>query len=206
MANTNKFCGLRPIYPYIRAQVYKHVTGVPVFMYQPATLNNGGYAELAVMDGTTAGEALLGSVVGILGGDWSPLSVSESGYAPANPAAASVDANGYMNVLIADSPEQLFLIQETTDGTALTQAAVGLGTVPFCVTAASGSTISGISTVHIGSATTVMAAPLSNLNLQLVKLWDKPDNAFGAYAKWIVRINDHQFSRAGAYLELGELL
>ena len=200
MANTSKPQGLRPINPYIRATVYKHVTGVPIYMYQPATLNGSGYAELAVTDGTTAGEALLGSVVGILGGDWAPLSVAESGYCPANPPASSVDANGFVNVLIADSPQQLFLIQESTArATALTQAAVGLGTTPFCVSTVSGSAISGVSTVSMCSGNSY-TAPASNLNIQLIKLWDKPDNAYGDYAKWIVRINDHQYQRSGAFL------
>ena len=192
MANTSKVTGLRPVYPVIRANVYKHVTGEPIYMYQPATLNGGGYAEIAVTDGTTAGEQLLGSVCGLLLGDWSPETSAYSGYLPANPT--DVDSNGYVNVLIADSPEQLFVIEEGTNSTALTQAAVGLGTVITMKTAASGSTISGISQAILDERANT--APSSNLNIQLIKLWDKPDNAFGDYAKWVVRINDHQYNPA----------
>ena len=193
MANTTRVCGLRPLNPVIRANVYKHVTGVPVYMYSPATLNAGGYAEIAVTDGTTAGEALLGSVVGFLLGDWSPETSTYSGYLPANPS--STDSSGYVNVLVADSPDQLFLIEETTDGTALTQAAVGLGATMMHYTATSGNAMSGVSTVCIAQKS-ANTAPSSNLNIQLVKLWDKPDNAYGNYAKWVVRILDHQYQRS----------
>jgi len=191
MANTSKICGLRPIGPVIRANVYKHVTGTAIYMNQLATLNGGGYVEGAVYTGT-AGEAILGSVVGFLGGDWAPESSSYSGYLPTNPT--SVDSNGYVNVLIADSPEQLFLIEEDTGGSALTQAAVGLGAVATLI-GTTGSTISGVSHAVIDRSNTG-TAPSTNLNLQLIKLWDKADNAYGDFAKWVVRINDHQFNRA----------
>lgn len=201
MANASVKLGFRPLGTVRRANVYKHITGVPIYMYQPATLNADGYAEIAITDGTTsATEAILGTVIGFLGGDWSPEASAYSGYLPANPT--STDASGFVNVLIADHPEQLFLLEETTDGTALTQAAVGLGATFKCVTATSGSPQSGVSTVCLAEKS-CNTAPRSALNLQLIKLWDKPDNAYGSYAKWVVKIYDHQYKRPGDPLHAG---
>lgn len=198
MANTSKICGLRPINPVIRANVYKHVTGLEVYMNQPAKLNGSGYAEQALFNGTSAGgQALVGSVVGFLGGDWAPESSSYSGYLPVNPTSA--DSNGYVNVLIADSPDQLFVIEEDTGGTALTQAACFLGSVMDCI-GTTGSTISGVASAVLDRSKT-LTAPMSNLTLQLIKKWDKPDNAYGDYCKWIVRINDHQYQRASGVID-----
>ena len=199
MANTSRQTGLRPINPVIRANTYKHATGSAIYMYQPAALLNTGLAGQALVDSTSAGgQALLGSVIGFLGGDWSPASNAYSGYLPANPAASQVDVNGNVNVLIADSPEQLFVIEEDTGGSALTLAAVGAGGVMGVQgsATASGSTISGVSFAVLDRSLVVGGACGSNQTLQLIKLWDKPDNAYGDYAKWIVRINDHQYNRA----------
>jgi len=190
MANTSKIMGCRPLGPVIRANVYKHVTGVAIYRYQLSTLHGSGYADTATYTGS-AGQALLGSVIGFQEGDWSPANSTYSGYLPANPA--SVDANGYVNVLIADSPEQLFLMEEDTGGTALTQSAVGLGCVPTLI-GTTGSTISGVSHAVLDRSLSG-TAPCTNLNLQLIKLWDKPDNAYGNFAKWVVRIADHQYNR-----------
>jgi len=211
MANSSRQTGLRPINPVIRANIYKYATGNAIFMYQPVTLLNTGLAGQALVDGTSAGgQALLGSVIGFLAGDWSPVDNDQSGYIPANPDANQLDSNGNVNVLVADSPDQLFVIEEDTGGSALTLASVGAGgvmtTQGIGAAATSGNTISGVSNAVLDRSL-VGAGAGSNLTLQLIKLWDKPDNAYGDYAKWIVRINDHQYQRASdATSNQGEII
>lgn len=90
-----------------------------------------------------------------------------------------------LNVLV--DPDALFEIQEVSGGTALTTAAIGLN-ANFVV--GSGSTVSGLSGVELNNAT---EATTATLDLQIVGLVNRPDNEVGEHAKWLVRINRHQF-------------
>ena len=191
MANISKICGLRPIVPVVRANVYKCETSKAHYMYEPVKLNAGGFVETIQHNTASGATPILGSIIGIMTGDYGPISNSYSGYVPANPAADQVDSSGYINVLVADSPGQLFVIEEDTGGTALTAVAKGLGG-GITLIATTGSTISGISHAVLDRSHTG-TAPTSDLALQLIGLWDKTDNAYGDYAKWVVKIYGHQY-------------
>ena len=193
MANTSKQCGLRPLYPVIRANVYKCETSLAHYMYDPVTLNAGGFVQGCQHNTASGATPILGSIIGFLTGNFGPISYAYSGYVPANPAADQVDSNGYTRALVADSPDQLFVIEEDTGGTALTQAAVGLGGAFTIQGATTGNTISGVGNTVLDRSLTG-TAPTSDLALQLIKLWDKPDNDYGNYAKWVVRIYGHQYA------------
>jgi len=188
MANTSKPCGLRPVsqpYGSIRCNWYKMVTGCAIYMYHPMALNASGYAETATVG---SDNALVGSAIGFADNDWAPISDSYSGYCPANPS--SVDSSGYVNVLIADDPEQLFIIEEDSAGTALTVAANFAG-IDLCYLAASGSTVSGISYCCADAST---VGTNTGQQLQLIKKLDRSDNAYGDYCKWIARIHYHKYN------------
>lgn len=195
MANTRKTCGLQPInITSDKVHFYKAVTGAAYYRGTPVSLNASGYVEWAGMSVGTGGVTIVGSIVGFLDGKWAPGSEAQSGYISANPDG--VDANGYINVAVADDPSQLFLIEEDTGGSALTVASNFLGGV-MTVLATSGNTVSGVANVVLDRSNCA-TAPSSNMTLQLIKKWDKEDNDYGNYCKWIVRINDHSYNRAQA--------
>lgn len=79
----------------------------------------------------------------------------------------------------------LFEIQEDGDTTPLTLDAVG-ETVDIVV--GSGNTTTGLSTMEINSDDVG-----TGLNLLILGLVDREDNEVGAYAKWLVRINETPF-------------
>lgn len=97
-------------------------------------------------------------------------------------------ANTSRIALVADDPELLFEIQEVSGGTALTKDAVGLNAN---VVVGSGSTTTGLSGMELDNST---EASDSALNLIIVGLAKRPDNAIGEHAKWLVKINDHQYN------------
>ena len=89
--------------------------------------------------------------------------------------------------MVVDDPNVVFEIQEESNGTALAATEVGLNTVPLL--AAAGTYQSGW---LLRSTTGATAATTATLQLRLLGLSRKPDNAFGAYAKWLVKINVHE--------------
>jgi hypothetical protein len=91
-------------------------------------------------------------------------------------------------VLVADDPNIVFEIQEIGTGTALAAAAVGLNA--NFVAASPSAYVSGFTLGNDAEAAT------ATLDLKLLGLVQRPGNEFGAYAKWKVQINNHQF-RAG---------
>lgn len=90
-------------------------------------------------------------------------------------------------VNVVDDPTVLFEIQESAGGTALTANDIGLN-ANFVVAAAS--TTTGLSATTLNNAT---EAQTNTLDLKIVGLANKPNNEVGASAKWIVRINRHQY-------------
>jgi len=89
---------------------------------------------------------------------------------------------------VSDDPNTVYEISESTDGTALTSAAVGLNAN---IEVAAGSTVTGLSGMSLDNTT---EATTAGLNLQILGLAKRPDNHFGVNARWLVKINDHEFS------------
>ena len=89
---------------------------------------------------------------------------------------------------VADSPDLVFEIQEVSGGTALTANDAGLN-ANFVVADASTTTgKSGVELNNSGEATT------NTLDVQIIGLVNRADNAVGEHAKSLVRINSHQFA------------
>ncbi len=97
-------------------------------------------------------------------------------------------------VTVCDDPNALFEIQEVSGGTPLAIADIGLN-ANFVV--GSGSTYTGLSGVELNNAS---EASTNTLDLKIVGLVNRADNAVGEHAKWYVRINRHQYANqvAGA--------
>jgi hypothetical protein len=91
-------------------------------------------------------------------------------------------------VYVADSPSLVFEIQEVSGGTALTANDAGLN-ADFVV--AAGSATTGKSGVELNNGT---EATTATLDLHIMGLVNRADNAIGEHAKWLVRINRHQFA------------
>jgi hypothetical protein len=89
-------------------------------------------------------------------------------------------------IYVADDPNLLFEIQEVSGGTALTANDIGLN-ANFVV--AAGSTVTGMSGVELNNAT---EATTNTLDCQIVGFSNRPGNAVGENAKWLVRLNNHQ--------------
>jgi len=89
---------------------------------------------------------------------------------------------------VSDDPNTVYEIQEVSGGTALTSAAVGLNAN---VIVGSGNATTGLSAMELDNTT---EASTAGLNLQILGLVKRPDNAYGEHAKWLVKINDHEFN------------
>lgn len=89
---------------------------------------------------------------------------------------------------VLDDPNQLFIIQN--DGTS---AAANYGKNGDVVMG-TGSTTTGVSGMELDTSTIANTAAL---NLKIVGLWDVPNNAVGANAVVVVKINEHLYGSAG---------
>ena len=87
-----------------------------------------------------------------------------------------------------DDPSQLFLVQ--SDGV-IVQANIGKNAD---VIGTGGSTVTGVSTMELNSAT---IADTAALNLKIVGLWNVPANALGEFAVLVVKINEHLYGSTG---------
>ena len=186
MPNADTPFGLRPVRdvygaPYSGSlNTYSTATGDAdaIFIGDPVvlsgtsqTINGEVYADV---DQAATGGVIVGVVVGVL-----PVTADSTIY-----RAASTQRL----LLVCDNPNALFEIQEVSGGTALTANDIGLN-ANFVV--GSGSTVTGLSGVELNNGT---EATTNTLDLKIVGLSRRPDNAIGEHAKWLVRINRHQYS------------
>lgn len=198
MANADTPFGLRPVAdvngrPWNGAvRAYSTAAGdsTAIFLGDPVklsgtsqTINGRVYADV---DQAATGDVIAGVVVSV-----DPvIGAGANGRDSAIYRAASTARLVY----VCDDPNALFEIQEVSGGTALAAADVGLN-ADFVV--GSGSTTTGYSGVELNNAT---EAGTNTLDLKIVGLAPHENNAVGEHAKWLVRINRHQFANqvAGA--------
>lgn len=90
-------------------------------------------------------------------------------------------------VYVADDPAILFEVQEDSVGGALAATSVGLNANWVD---GGGSTVTGRSGIELDSST---AATTNTLDFQIVRMSRRPDNEIGTNAKWLVRLNNHQY-------------
>lgn len=109
-------------------------------------------------------------------------------YWPGNPGVLT---GSVVEALVIDDPDTVFSIQETNNlgaaGTPLALADRGLN-INFLYTA--GSTSTGSSAVSIDNST---EAVTSTLNCKILQLDPTPGNAVGAFANWLVVLNNHLY-------------
>lgn len=193
MANSNAPFGLRP-HGYLsgapwngQARVYcipntddtnAYAIGDPVELAGGADAAGVPTVVLA-----TAGSGITGVIVSMGGtkygsGHYDPTDLNTT----VIPATKSKD----YYVMVCDDPTVLFEVQEIGTGTALAAAAVGLN----C------NLVAGTNNGYVSGwlLTNTTEADTSTLDVQLMGLVQRPGNAFGAYAKWLVRINSHSYN------------
>jgi hypothetical protein len=189
MANVDNPFGLKPL-RYLNGtpwngQVriyYKDATlAEAMFIGSPVKLAGsadalGKYPSIALAD---AGVPILGAIVGfgdtpnIIGDMTTPSRL----YSPSETEAY---------VAVADDPSIIFECQEDST-TAFTVDDVGLNA---SLTAESGNTTTGKSTVEIDCSTEDATA---TLGVKILRLVDRVDNELGDHAKWEVLINAHAY-------------
>lgn len=192
MANVDAPAGFKPV-RYLSGAPYNGATrtfstasgdSTAIFIGDPVklagtsqTIDGSVYSDVAQ---AATGDVVVGVVVSVL-----PSATYSTKYR----AGSTVRL-----VTVATDPGLLYEIQEVSGGTALTANDAGLN-ANFVV--GSGSTATGYSGVELnnsGEATT------SSLDVQVIGLVNRADNAIGEHAKWLVRINRHQYANqvAGA--------
>lgn len=180
MANANAPSGLTPVryrngapWNGVARRYYVPATdSTALFIGDPVIIAGDGDANgVPTCTRATAGSA--GRITGVVVG------FEPTGPFPAKYRAASTA----MYVLVADDPALLFEIQE--DGVGGNLAATNIGQ-NIDLIAGSGSTTTGFSGFLADSST---AATTATLQLRIIGLSQRIDNAIGSYAKWLVAIN-----------------
>ena len=204
MSNDDLVRGLVPVnlgQGNLSAHYYLVDSSADIYLGQPLILPAAGYA----ISGTTGNSVIaqyLGVAIGFAGTQKRGLATPDpfldaSDLAPPSPSSDTGDRY----VLVADDPNQEFVIQEDTGGTAIALAdinnSVGLlyrGTG----NAVTGNADTGWATLEIdaSSVSTGTANGLQILGLFDGVNSDGTNNAVGDFAKWTVKILHHQ--RGGA--------
>lgn len=188
MANTNRLSGLSPV-KYMNGtpwsgggNIYSIDSGYATALYVGDPVASSGTSDAYGIQGVVlgaAGAAVRGVIVGIgtnaQGGPY---------INPNNLSLISAPATKTVNyyALVVDDPNVIFEIQEV--GTAMAAADCGLN-ANFSF--GSAGTLSGVGILNSSKAVT------ATLNMRLLGLTQRADNAFGTYAKWNVLLNNHEF-------------
>lgn len=164
---------------------YRVNTGVDLYLGMPAQIASG----LVIGAGVNTAGALriMGGIVGFLQG-------AATAPGEKTPYLKSSDqTSNVVYALVADDPDQEFIVQENTNGTALTIANAG-SVVPLIYRTTSGNTNSGWANLEFdrNAVVTTTAGQVQLLRPQEGVNTDGTTNAPGSYCKWVVRIINHQ--------------
>lgn len=192
MANANRPSGFSPV-QYLngspwngQARIYSIAAAYATALYIGDPVKSSGTADANGVPGIILGAAtgaLRGVIVGLGSAEGliaNPKNLDIT-YRPA--AAQSTD----WYAMVVDDPDVLFEVQEHANGTALAATEIGLNTISVVGTG------SGfVSGWEVASATDATPATTATLQLRLMGLVRRQQNAFGAYAKHLVKINVHE--------------
>ena len=192
MANSNRASGLTPV---------KHINGSPyngqgnIYCILAANTNGFAIGDPVISGGSADANGVpsitiyggTGAIRGVILG----LGTSEGGiFNPDNlnstvrPAALQA-VDWY--AIVADSPDLIFEVQEKSNTTQLAATEVGLNQI-----LKSGTNNGYQSGWLLSSVTDATPATTATLAFRLLGLARRADNAFGAYAKWLVYANVHE--------------
>ncbi len=192
MANANRPSGFSPV-QYLngspwngQARIYSIAAAYTTALYIGDPVKSSGTADAngvpGIVLGATTG-ALRGVIVG-LGSAEGLIANPKNLDITYRPAAAQA-TDWY--AMVVDNPDVLFEVQENANGTALAATEIGLNTISV-----SGTGSGFVSGWMLASATDATPATTATLQLRLMGLVRRQQNAFGAYAKHLVKINVHE--------------
>lgn len=191
MANVDKPMGLVPvktlngapwngqanIYHVDSTEANALAIGDPVYFAGTADAN--GIASVTLATAGT-GNPILGVIVGW--GTKEGLMADPSNLdSTIIPAAKTKD----YYVMVVDDPNTIFEVQEVSGGTALAATEVGLNA--NLIAGTDNGYVSGWEVNNSGEVVT------ATLQVRLLGLARRSDNAFGEHAKWLVLINNHAY-------------
>lgn len=202
MANANKPMGLSP-HSYIngakwtgQATMYAIPTSDTSNTYavgDPVILAGGGDAAgIPTVTKITYGDnhPILGAIVGVIkSGNVYGGALGAGGNQFDSPVILAGTRTATVYCMVADDPMLLFTAQEVSGGTQFAAADAGANT--NLIAGALGTNLTSQDMLDNTSNGTT-----STFQIQLMRLLQTPNNTFGAFAKWVVRINNHAF-RAG---------
>ncbi len=192
MANANRPSGFSPV-QYLngspwngQARIYSIAAAYATALYIGDPVKSSGTADAngvpGIVLGATTG-ALRGVIVG-LGSAEGLIANPKNLDITYRPAAAQA-TDWY--AMVVDDPDVLFEVQENANGTALAATEIGLNTISV-----SGTGSGFVSGWKLASATDATPDTTDTLQLRLMGLVRRQQNAFGAYAKHLVKINVHE--------------
>lgn len=193
MPNANRPAGLAPVgmltgapftgkvnqYSIAAAYTTALYIGDPVI--SSGTTDTNGVAGIALAAATGP---IRGIIVGLSDQAFGSAGLVTNPNITYRPAAAQ---SAVWYAMVVDDPDVVFEVQENSNGTALAAADIGLNTVLKL-----GTGNGFISGWMVASATEATPATTATLQVRLLGLMQRSDNAFGAYAKHRVLINAHE--------------
>lgn len=192
MANADRPTGLSPVrhltsgpyngqanlYAIPAANTNGFAIGDPVI----STGEGGSASGIPYVDLAAATGAIRGVIVGISDQPYGMAKIDNPN-SIVRPAAAQT-SDWY--VLVVDDPNVLFEVQEVSGGTPLAATAIGLNA--NLVVGTNNGYISGW---ELSNSTEDTEA---DLQVKIMGLAQRRDNAIGEHAKWIVKINNHELA------------
>lgn len=190
MANIDAPNGLTPV---------RYLSGAPY---------NGASNIYYIPASDTDAAAYVGAVVKLTGGaDAKGIAAVTANVAATNPIVGVVTAvvpdssdsalyrvnSTERYVMVADDPNLLFEVQEDSDGGALAATAAG-GTCQL-IGFTSGSTVTGRSAIELDSSNLSEISDTDD-DVRIIGLAQRADNEVGVNARWLVRLNNHQYINA----------
>ncbi len=190
MANDNFPRGLVPLnWPNMPVRYYRVSTATDIFLGMPVAIDANGF--VSAIDASTAGAVnVLGVAVGFAGTLKRGIATNDpyldvSDLTPPDPSSDTGDRY----VLVADDPNQEYVIQGDTGGTLAGAAAIG-NAATLIFRASSGNTTTGWANLELDASTnvTTTAGVVLLLRGHDAINSDGTENTLGAnYAKWIVK-------------------
>lgn len=193
MANINAAFGMRPIMdngtPWSgqgRLVAFKAGDANNIFLGDPLVPTTGTDAYgVPYVTIATAGAAntILGGFGGISNG---PSNGSQAAFTITRDLPVYRQASIANYGFVCDDPNQLYAIQEDSNGGAIAAGVAGFSNGNLV--AGAGSTITGYSGWQLQSSSVSNTAN-ATYQLRILGLLRQPNNAIGNYADWVVRIN-----------------
>lgn len=187
MANIDRPMGARPLNPLCKARPYvvESSYGTALHVGDPVVISGTSAADprdaatlLPAVNRASTSSTITGFIVGIA-------------YASSNVTAPDIPTKNYIAastggvVMVADDPDELFVMQEDSDASNIAATDVG----EFCdLVITDGNTTTGLSNCELDSSDAGTGD-----NVRIVRLHNAVNNEVGANADWVIQINEHTY-------------